>query len=342
MDSLALADALVDAWKLPRPLRIVPLTGGTNNLVFRVMASSGAYVLSLAGNHASEGRLRFTQTVLTQLQTSKLPFAVPVCIPTAKGALTAQVELDGHITLATLTSLIPGATPRRGDDLAQTLACGEALGIVDAALALVVLTDEAMAREANSWRSSGDLARTHLLVPDPLEGINSLPVEEEIRQRLADSYVRLMERIPALYASLPQQLCHEDYDPSNVLVEGERVTGVLDWEFCSRDLRVMDVVVPLTWWPLEQFGSGDEWSIIHAFLRGYAQALRLTPEECEAIPLLFHLRAYTSLIHRLGRYRQGISPREAVIARAHAALEREEWLRANASQLAQVACDEMR
>ena len=58
------------------------------------------------------------------------------------------------------------------------------------------------------------------------------------RQRLISGYAWLIERMPDLYATLPQQLAHEDFDPSNVLMEGARVTGVLDFEFCARDLRV--------------------------------------------------------------------------------------------------------
>jgi Ser/Thr protein kinase RdoA (MazF antagonist) len=100
-------------------------------------------------------------------------------------------------------------------------------------------------------------------------------------------------------------------------------------------VRVMDLTVALSWWPTEQFGTGDEWPIIRAIVQGYARHVTLTQAEAKALPTLFQLRAYTSLIHRLGRYRQGISPLPAVIARAEATLEREAWLRVNAERLAQ-------
>jgi homoserine kinase type II len=178
-----------------------------------------------------------------------------------------------------------------------------------------------------------DLAHCHPLVPDPLTAIEELPMAAEARQRLAWRYTWLTERIPRLYASLPQQLTHEDYGPDNVLMDGVRVTGVLDFEFCARDVRVMDVTVALSWWPIAQFGSGAEWPIVRAFVEGYARHVALTAAEAEAIPTLFQLRAYTSLIHRLGRHRQGLSPLEAVIQRAEAALERESWLRAHGERL---------
>jgi len=102
---------------------------------------------------------------------------------------------------------------------------------------------------------------------------------------------------------------------------------------------VMDLTVALSWWPIAQFGSGDEWPIIRAVVQGYARHVTLTQAETEALPTLFQLRAYTSLIHRLGRYRQGISPLPAVADRAEAALAREDWLRANGERFVEIVAE---
>src|SRR6185437_14354635 len=152
-------------------------------------------------------------------------------------------------------------------------------------------------------------------------------------QRLISGYAWLIERIPDLYATLPQQLAHEDFDPGNVLMEGTRVTGVLDFEFCARDLRAMDLTVALTWWPVRHYGTGAEWPIIAAFANGYARHITLTDVEIEALSTIFRLRAYTSLIHRLGRSRQGLSTLEEALDRAEAAIAREDWLTANGARL---------
>jgi homoserine kinase type II len=168
-----------------------------------------------------------------------------------------------------------------------------------------------------------------------------LPLPHEKRQRLIAGYAWLIERIADLYASLPQQLAHEDFDPGNVLVEERRVTGVLDFEFCARDLRVMDLAVALTWWPVRRFGTGEEWPIITAFVRGYARHSALTDSEITALPTLFRLRAYTSLIHRLGRYRQALSTEEEALDRAEAAIAREDWVRSNDVRMIAVVRDAM-
>jgi homoserine kinase type II len=316
-------------WALPASSRLSPLAQGTNNRMWRVETPDAAYVLRVYSNHADEARVRFEQKILRALGASGLPFDVPAPVATREDALYALVELDGDNRLAVLAPLLPGAHPRR-DDLAQATAAGEALGLLDLALAALPLPDRVV---ATSWRSYGDLEQCHPLVPDPLGAIQALPIAEQMRDRLVARYRAVVARIPAAYASLPMQLCHEDYAPDNMLMEGARVTGVLDFEFCARDVRVMDLTVALSWWPVAQLGTGAEWPIIQAFTMGYARHLRLTRDEISAIPLLYQLRAYTSLIHRLGRYRQGLSPLGAVIDRAEAAIAREDWLCAHGDQI---------
>src|SRR5260221_4693000 len=321
--------SLQQAWALHGPWHLAPLAYGTNNLVQRVQTPAGSYVLGVYRNHADLSRLRFEAAILTRLQGAGLAFAVPAPIPTAAGEPYERLTTEEGEALATLTPLIPGEHPRR-DDLGQAPTAGEALGLLDVALARITPPNP---EECVGWRSYGDLARCHPLVPDPLTAIAELPMAAETRQRLAWRYTWLTERIPRLYASLPQQLTHEDYGPDNVLMDGVRVTGVLDFEFCGRDGRGMDGTVALSWWPIAQFGSGAEWPIVRAFVEGYAQHVALTAAEADAIPTPFQLPADTSLIHRLVRRRQGLSPLEAVIQRAQAALERESWLGAHGERL---------
>ena len=299
---------------------------------------SGAFALRLAGAAVTPRRVAFEHDILTQLRAQGLPFALPIVTPTAQGALYARLHIAAEETLVTLTPLIPGQPPQRAD-LAQAESAGEAIGLLDEALARVTPIHP---EDARDWRSTGDLTHCHLSVPEPRAAIAALPLPGATLGRLLDDYDALLARVAPLYASLPLQLCHEDCDPSNILMAGTRVTGLLDWEFCALDLRPLDLVVALTWWPHGRFGSGAEWPIIAALLRGYARRRTLTPAEITAIPTLFQFRAYTSLIHRLGRQRQGLSALEEVIARAEAALERADWLSANGDRLCQLVAEAVR
>jgi homoserine kinase type II len=245
------------------------------------------------------------------------------------------VNTEQGQALATLTPYIPGKPPDR-DNLDQATAAGEAVGQLTIAMASCVIPAEGV-----SWRSSGDLARCHPLVPDPPAAFAELPLADEKRRRLISGYAWLIERMPDLYATLPQQLAHEDMAPSNLLMEGILVTGILDFEFCSLDLRAMDLAVALTWWPVRHYGTGAEWPIIAALARGYARHITLTDGEIAALPTLFRLRAYTSLIHRLGRSRQGLSTPEEALDRAEAAIDREDWVHSNHVRLIDVVHDAM-
>jgi Ser/Thr protein kinase RdoA (MazF antagonist) len=320
---------LTEAWALPAPERMSPLAHGTNNLMWRVDGAAGSHVLRVYRNHDDLDRLRFEHTVLARVQALGLPFAVPAPLPTVTGEFSTRLATVHGEALATLTPLIPGEHPNR-DDLAQAESAGEALALLDVALAGITPDDP---HDGLTWRSTGDLTHCHPLVPDPVEALRSLPLPAEACQRLIVGYERLMAAIPAIYGRLPQQLVHEDFDPLNILVEGTRVAGVLDFEFCSRDVRVMDLTVTLQWWPVAHFGTGREWPILRAVAQGYTRHLNLSGEEVEALPVLLRFRGYTSLIHRLGRYRMGLSPQWAVVDRAEFALAREEWLATHGSRL---------
>jgi homoserine kinase type II len=322
--------SLNSTWDLHAPFSIRLLAeGSTNNSVYLVETSAGSrYVVRLYLNQIDSARLNFEHAVLAGLQGQGLSFAVPLPIPTRTGELYGWVSTDEGQALTTVSDFLPGLPPLPSD-LAQATAAGEALGELDRALARLEMLDS----EAVSWRSYGDLQHCHPLVPDPAAAMLQLPVATEVQQQLLARYHWLLEQVPMIYSTLPQQLSHEDYAPLNILMEREWVTGVLDFEFCCRDLRVMDLTVALSWWPNAQFGTGEEWPIIDAFARGYARRCRLMGEEIDAIPVVYELRSYTSLIHRLGRYRQGLSSMRAVVDRAHAALTRRDWMVENGSRL---------
>jgi homoserine kinase type II len=316
-------------WNLPAPLAFRPLAEGTNNSVQLVETGAGSYVLRLYRNYIDPARLRFESAVLVGLEVSGLPFAVPTPIPTITGERHTWLKNEREDILVTLTPRIAGQAPQP-TNLEQATAAGEALGVLDLALKQL---ETHLSENGTSWRSYGDLEHCHPLVPDPYQGILELPIADDGKQQLLERYRWLSRQVPTLYGSLPKQLSHEDYAPSNMLMEGKLVTGVLDFEFCSQDLRAMDLTVALSWWPVTTFGTGDEWPILLAFCQGFARQVTLSTDEVAAIPTLYQLRAYTSLIHRLGRYRQGLSSLEAVVDRAQAALEREAWLEIHEARL---------
>jgi homoserine kinase type II len=332
----ALAGAVVTIWPITPPARLVPLTGGVNNLVYRVETSaSPARVLRVYRNHADVDRVRHEVALLAALRAAALPFAVPTPLATRMGVLVHTLELENDQlagALAVLWTEVAGTHPDPADE-GQAEAVGAALALLDTALAAI----DPSALPGRATLPLRDLRR-RVSAPDDVEAaLLQLPLPAEDTAHLVRQLRVAETQIPPLYASLPQQLVHGDIDPSNVLMDGARVTGVLDFEFSGYDLRIADLLGPLSWWHPELFGTGAEWGMMEALGRGYTAHLPLQPGEVRALPLLFRLRAIGGLLRDLTWRRQGRASEERLLERAASTLERDRWLQRNESRLLAMA-----
>ena len=332
----ALAGAVVTIWPITPPARLAPLTGGVNNLVYRVETSaSPAHVLRVYHNHADVDRVRHEVALLAALRAAALPFAVPTPLATRMGVLVHTLELENDQlagALAVVWTEVAGTHPDPADH-GQAEATGAALALLDMALAAVDPTT----LPGRATLPLRDLRR-RVSAPDDIEAaLLQLPLPAEDTASLMDQLRVAETQIPLLYASLPQQLVHADIGPSNILVDGAQVTGVLDFEFAHSDLRIADLLVPLSWWRPELFGTGAEWDIMEALGRGYTAHLPLLPGEAQALPLLFRLRTIGGLLRDVAWYRQGRASKQRVLERAAYTLMRERWLQRNESRLLAMA-----
>jgi homoserine kinase type II len=317
------------AWPLPGPWKLRPTPSGTNNLVHYVETPSGErYILRLHQN-SDAPRLRYEVTITQALQEAGLSFAVPSPLPTLSGEMYLPLSTETGEMLATLWPLLPGDHPQR-QNLRQAYAAGQALAELHAALERM---PSPHIPDAIAPTPYGDLERCHPYVPDPMAACQALPVEAKRKRRLCGLFEALGARIPALYQTLPQHLIHGDYAPSNILMLGERVSGVLDFEVSTVDLRMLDLAVAFSWWPVALLGTGAEWAIIKALGRGYTSRSPLTPAEVEALPDLLRLRAIAAFIHRLGRYLAGLETMAVIDRRVMEVLWRERWLVDHRDQL---------
>lgn len=85
---------------------------------------------------------------------------------------------------------------------------------------------------------------------DPLTVVQILSLGLEEQRRVSQLLSEAIEPAPHLYATLPIQTIHADYVTPNILVENDRVVGILDFEFATRDLRLLDYLSSL-----DQFAS---------------------------------------------------------------------------------------
>lgn len=284
-------------WDLPSGTDVRPMNhGGTNNMLYDVHAPDARrFVLRVYGNHANPSFIQHELSVLFQLQSLNLPFQVPAPIPTRAGSLYALGADRGLRRLMVLLPHIAGSNPSP-DDLATCAVAGETLANLGDALRKVKAHGHPMPA------SYLDLGRIHPLVHDPAEGVDWLPISKRMKARLKAVLESVVEDAAPIFKRQAKQLIHGDYIPGNVLMDGGRVTGVLDFEFCAMNPPVMDVAVALDTWGWTLLDSDARWRRYDAFGRGFARVRRLTADEAGALPTLILLRNCVVLMHVIGGF----------------------------------------
>ncbi|XID94658.1 phosphotransferase [Paenibacillaceae bacterium WGS1546] len=294
------------AWELSEGL------SGWNNTTRFVRSGGRDWVLRIYETHKDAGKIRFEYEILSALNAMALPFQVPKPVRCLRGDTVVRAE-DGTGRLACLFEYIEGRRPRT-DDAEAAEAFGLATGRLMAALA------EAPVALAPIYAPYYELDSAHpRCEPEQVAAFCASPPSEfrELADELAaigDKLHRVRATLPA-YRSLPHQLVHGDLNASNLLTgveEGDtRIAAILDFEFCTRDLRAMEIAVALSGY-MEMGDKAEE--MIGRFLQGAGGGLKLEPAEADAVPALMKLRMLDVFLHFLGRHWDGVDDAEVVRA----------------------------
>ncbi len=324
------------AWSIASPWQLTPLTGGTNSLVWRAESADHTYyMLRLIPDESAIPALQHEAALLETISAYNLPFKLPLPIKTRAGDLFAPCEQEnGQRAVAVLSPFLVGHPLNRvvdRNDIELTRLAAGALAQLDRALAQ--LPENILMNGNQALQSFGQFETIHPLVPDPAGAFEQLPVEHGQIEQLRAIFELAEQQIASLYEKLPQQYLHRDYGPSNVLVEGQKITAILDFEFAGRDVRVLDLGIALSWWPFFLFDSGQEWSLIDAFATTYLAICPLREDELQALPAVFRMRDIASFIYRFGRYLAGREKPERMQNRVQHSLWREAWLTTNKDML---------
>lgn len=111
----------------------------------------------------------------------------------------------------------------------------------------------------------------------------------------------LMAFVADEYPSLPQQVCHNDFAPPNILMRDERVAAILDFEFACPAARALDVAMALRMIMQLDSNPANPWALAEHFCRGYGEWIKLTPQEIAAMPQLIGLRTAIPLIWAISK-----------------------------------------
>lgn len=255
--------ALVARYDIGTVLSCKGIAEGVENSNFLLETSGGRFILTLYEKRVSEGDLPFFVDLLGHLADEGCP--VPAMIRDRDGAAIQRIAERA----ACIIQFLPGISltkPTAG----QCAAAGAALGAMHRAAASFAQSRENSMGHGH-WRSIADATGDLDAVVPGLQAI----VDDEL------------EILDANWpAGLPQHVIHADLFPDNVLMLGERVTGLIDFYFAATDFRAYDVAVTHASWTFSGDGTRCDTARAKALMRGYLGETMLSDAEIAALPLL--------------------------------------------------------
>lgn len=291
---------------------IRPVAGGYNNTTRYVTDGNDRYVLRIYDNHGQELHVRYEMELLGQLERQGLSFQVPSPVLNRAGQ---QLTRTANGKLAVLFRHIPGNRPVDAD----ARQVGRAAGELSAAMDKVRIAAKPPYQGHNflyEIHPAVDRESLHRFLEQPADGWG----RDEL-DRLK-SELRHMESVAEQFAGLPEQMIHGDLWYGNVLAKDGQVTGILDFEFASPDMRAMEVAICLA-----EFLEGNGLSsYAQSFLSGFGETRKLSREEVRAMPGLLRLRYLVSFLHHFGRWRSGVDAEEPAKERLTELVETADWL----------------
>lgn len=130
---------------------------------------------------------------------------------------------------------------------------------------------------ANDLGIEGSLAILERCGQVSLAEINSrLPAMTQVARNLADIWPQ----------GLPQAICHTDLFPDNVLMLGEKVTGMIDFYFACTEAMAYDLAVTHAAWCFDKTGESFSEDVSQALISSYESLRPLNPRERECLPTL--------------------------------------------------------
>jgi Ser/Thr protein kinase RdoA (MazF antagonist) len=280
---------------------IAPLPGEVDHN-FLVAFDGTRFVLRLSPPGASQATARFQVALARHLQNRPVAGIVQKVVPNAAGEDFWHCVVAGtEGYLARSTTFLPGVLQRATPPSpAQRAAVGAALASIQLALADF---DHPESRHELMWDMlQGDSVRrlahelTEPRFADPIEAL--------------DDY--LQRTLPRL-RRMPAQVCHNDLNSNNVLVDAKRseaVTGVLDFGDAIHTAMIADVAVGAAY----NLGNGDDLLRGAAeFVSGFRMVRDLAPEELAVLPRLILARLAVRIIITEWRARHRPHNREYIL-----------------------------
>ncbi len=185
----------------------------------------------------------------------------------------------------------------------------------------------------------GDLDHIHPLVTDPLVALQSLELPLKEQHYIIKFLTKVIETAPNLYKTLPIQTTHADYLSPNILLIENRVVGVLDFEFATSDLRLMDYVATLDHFTRFSWQETPHLEFVQTLSAGYSKYISLIPAEVEALALVWCLQRASCIIYWTGWFLEAKATHQSVVDAVTNTILLEEWFEENTTNMAAIFTD---
>jgi homoserine kinase type II len=238
---------------------------GVENSNYLVDTTKSRFILTLYEKRVDQGDLPYFMALLDHCADRGLP--VPPAVPDCDGTLIHELEGRPACLIQFLSGVsVSHPTP------AQARAAAEAMGRMHKAVADFPL-DRPNSMGIDTWRPLFERCGTSL---------------NDIAPGLYDELGHALDRVCAAWPSQGFDSCaiHADLFPDNVLMLGNRVTGLIDFYFACTDLRLYDLAVMHTAWAFDSTGHKFDPHVSEALLAGYEMSYKLTEAERAILPLL--------------------------------------------------------
>ena len=295
----------LDAWLLRYTVGgladLTPIASGIENTNYFVTTQRGRFVLTLY-ERLPASELPFYLNLMAHL--SRSGCEVPAPIPDRTGALFSL--LNGKP--ASLVERIDGAPVEAPDPVH----CAK----VGAALARLHLASQTYrARLTNRrgpawWRTAARAVKPHLTPSQ------AALLDAEIKFQTGFGRVKLA-----------RGAIHGDLFCDNVLFDGDRVAGIIDFGFAATDFYAYDLAITANDWCVDAAGAPLDPSLLAALVQAYDATRPMSADEREAWPSLLRAAALRFWLSRL--YDLHL-PRPGELTHAHDPAHFERILRARA------------
>lgn len=264
---------------------------GVENSNYLVDTTRSRFILTLYEKRVSVDDLPFFLALLDHLADRGLP--VPPAVPDRTGRTIHQIGGRPACLIQFLSGVsISHPTPK------QARAAGAAMGRMHEALRDFAL-ERPNSLGPDDWRPLFERCGREM---------------DAIRPGLYDHVDKALDKLLTSWPrDLPRAAIHADLFPDNVLMLGDRVTGLIDFYFACTEVRAYDLAVMHGAWAFDANGGQYDAAVGAGLVEGYASHFELLPEERAALPVLAEGAAIRFFLTRMWDWLN--TPADALVTR---------------------------